>query len=104
MNVNVCDGEEAEAVEGQWVERVTVSSALPCFPLFTACILSVHRSLMAFNEPLVNPASSCLRTACQTAVSERKRERVNTSTSQAPPVATCRPARKHNHPLSYHDD
>lgn len=46
---------EEAAEEG--VRRVTLSSALPCFPLFTAHILSARCSLMAFNEPPVIPFS-----------------------------------------------
>ena len=71
--MSVC--EEAGGGGGGGVERVTVSSALPCFPLFTARILSVCCSLMAFNEPPVNPSPSCLHTTCQARerASERKR-------------------------------
>jgi len=67
-------GSRSEWVAG--VERVTVSSALPSFPLFTTHILSMCCSLMGFNEPPVNPAPSCLRTTCQAGLSERKRRRV----------------------------
>lgn len=70
----MCGSSGGERWEGG-VERVTVSSALPCFPLFTARILSVCCSLMAFNEPPVDPAASCLHTTWpDQGASERKRE------------------------------
>lgn len=65
-----------ERRHGRWsggVEWVTVSIALPRFPLFTARILSACCSLMAFNEPPVNRAPSCFRTY-QARASEGKRK------------------------------
>lgn len=73
MGVCVCVMERRHGRWGGGVEWVTVSIALPCFPLFTARILSACCSLMAFNEPPVNRAPSCFRTY-QARASERKRK------------------------------